>query len=226
MRHTHAMPERARGSSGPRLSRRLHAGATHPARARRCQRQQPIAGKCHVRECTMTADDVYAWILRQPAWQRDLARRLSSRVDLDDEDYVEALRVVKAQHGVQVVGGAPAPQPMTRAELPQPTMGEPTKLLRFGNLRGVGLVDQDQALQFEPSGLTVIYGQNGAGKSSYVRALKALSRTVDRDCRVRASIFESEPCVDSSALVRRSPCRGSPLAAPRWMEPRGCEWRA
>jgi recombinational DNA repair ATPase RecF len=48
--------------------------------------------------------------------------------------------------------------------------------------------------------MTLIYGANAAGKSSYVRALKRLCRSVDRDTEVLGSIYES---VENSATPPR-----------------------
>jgi energy-coupling factor transporter ATP-binding protein EcfA2 len=63
-------------------------------------------------------------------------------------------------------------------------------LLALGSLQGVALVSENEELTFGATGLTLIYGQNAVGKSSYVRALKVLCRTVDRDCMVLGNVYE------------------------------------
>ncbi|MGA8137338.1 MAG: hypothetical protein WCA48_24765 [Pseudomonas gingeri] len=42
----------------------------------------------------------------------------------------------------------------------------------------VGKIPSDQALEFQPQGLTIAYGGNGTGKSSYARVLKQACRAI------------------------------------------------
>jgi energy-coupling factor transporter ATP-binding protein EcfA2 len=59
-------------------------------------------------------------------------------------------------------------------------------------MRGVGAITGDHQLRFAPDGLTVIYGQNAVGKSTYVRALKRVCRTVDNETPIRGNVFADE----------------------------------
>ncbi|MQA86430.1 MAG: AAA family ATPase [Streptosporangiales bacterium] len=117
--------------------------------------------------------------------------RGASQVDLDAAEFDEALAMVKAQHGILVDRPAPAPEPIKREDLAAGAGEGVARLLTLGGLQEVGLVHEREELSFAPTGMTVIYGQNGTGKSSYVRAVKKLCRTVDRDCRVRSSIYDA-----------------------------------
>lgn len=139
----------------------------------------------------MLGNDVFAWLSSLPAWQQDLARRLAARVELTDEAYADAFELIKSQFGVPIVGPSPTVQPIQRSHLSPTDAGSTTRLLALGGLRGVGLVSEREELRFAPTGLTLIYGPNAVGKSSYVRALKVLSRTVDLDCRVRSNIYDA-----------------------------------
>ena len=135
-------------------------------------------------------DDLHAWFSTQPLWEQDLARRLVSRPRLDGSDYDEALSVVKAAFGALADGEtAPNPKPLALEDLPAgATTGAP-RLTAFGRLRGVGAVSSEHELRFTLEGLTVIYGQNATGKTTYVRALKRVCRAVDRDAEVRGNVF-------------------------------------
>jgi recombinational DNA repair ATPase RecF/F0F1-type ATP synthase assembly protein I len=150
----------------------------------------------------MLADEVFMWLSVQPKWQRDLARRLTSQVDLDDAEFDDALTMVKAQLEVQIDGPARAPHAIQREDLAVGGTEGTARLLLLGGMRGVGLVSEMDELSFAPTGITVIYGQNGAGKSSYVRGLKTLCRSVDRDCRVRGSIYEASSASAPSAKIK------------------------
>ena len=85
------------------------------------------------------------------------------------------------------------PVAVTMEELPGTTeSGDVIRLVELGSVRGVGALVDDQDLGFAPDGLTVIYGPNAAGKSTYVRALKRVCRTVDFDAEVRGNVFAAE----------------------------------
>jgi hypothetical protein len=135
-------------------------------------------------------DDLHTWFSDQPTWQQDLARRLATSPQLDDAEYDDALRMVKAAHGALADDeSAPAPQPVALDDLPADAMTGAPRLTGFGRLRGVGAVSVEQELRFAASGLTVIYGQNAVGKTTYVRALKRVCRAVDCDTQVRGNVF-------------------------------------
>lgn len=135
-------------------------------------------------------EDLHNWFSRQPLWQQDLARRLASRTHLEDADYAEALGVVKGELGALAEGeSAPPARPLELEDLPGSTSTGAPRVTRFGRLRGVGAVSGEHELRFAPEGLTVIYGQNAVGKSTYVRALKRVCRTVDCDAQLRGNVF-------------------------------------
>lgn len=150
-------------------------------------------------------DDLYAWIVCQDAWQQDLAKRLAERAQLDRPDYDEALRMVKGAFGALLENEtAPEPQPFTIDDLPgQDSSAAAPRLVGFGRLRGVGAVSDEHELRFAANGLTVIYGQNAAGKTTYVRALKRVCRTVDCEAEVRGNVFTAPlaPAVSPTANV-------------------------
>jgi hypothetical protein len=137
------------------------------------------------------ADEVFTWLSQQPLWQQDLARRLATQVDLDDVEYDDALAMIKGAFAISQNQPAPTPRPLKPDDMALSAAGGAAQLLALGGLQGVGLVAETEQLTFAGAGLTVIYGQNGAGKSTYVKTLKKLCRTVDLDCKIRGSIYDS-----------------------------------
>jgi energy-coupling factor transporter ATP-binding protein EcfA2 len=135
------------------------------------------------------AQGVLDWIDTLPMWQRDLARRVASSVELDTGEQAEVLSLVKAESGVTVAGPTPEPLPLSADDLPEGASGPVARLSKFGLLRGVGMVVEDAQIAFADGGITAIYGPNAAGKSSYARGLKALCHTVDRGSKVRGNVY-------------------------------------
>ncbi|SBO16765.1 AAA family ATPase [Carnobacterium divergens] len=47
-------------------------------------------------------------------------------------------------------------------------------LKKIKNVKGINALSSNQTLEFIPQGINVIYGDNGTGKSGYIRLLKKL----------------------------------------------------
>lgn len=66
----------------------------------------------------------------------------------------------------------------------------PINLLSLGMVRNVSSLVSDQNLNFSPSGLTIVYGDNGAGKSSYAKILKNVCLTRGDVPNILTNIFK------------------------------------
>jgi hypothetical protein len=67
------------------------------------------------------------------------------------------------------------------------------ELVSLSEVTGVNKLAKDQVIDFSPN-ITVIYGENGTGKTGYGRILKALGFSYDRSNKIYSNIFgESEP---------------------------------
>lgn len=119
---------------------------------------------------------ILVWSQKRPLWQRDALRRIVLNGYPDNETLDEILALCKQQHGDQSV--TLTPQPLSKGHLPiNPGVGESVSLASISNVAGVNQLASGQTLEFEQSGLTVIYGQNGTGKSGYTRILKNACRS-------------------------------------------------
>jgi len=148
-------------------------------------------------------DDLHEWLAAQSPWQQDLAKRLASRTHLDGDEYDDALAMVKGAFDALPDGTAVAePETIALDDLPAgSTAGPSPRLAGFGRLQGVGIVADDQELTFAADGLTIIYGANATGKTTYVRGLKRVCRAVDCDTQVRGNIFLSPTGPPATAKV-------------------------
>ena len=111
---------------------------------------------------------------RRPIWQRDALRRLVIRGELSNEDLSSLAEICKSGHGLS---GPREIVPLTREHVAD--AGEPdtsVSLHSIFHLRGVNALAENQTLQFSPQ-LTVVYGDNAAGKTGYIRILKSACRS-------------------------------------------------
>lgn len=125
--------------------------------------------------------DILKWTESLPSWQRDAARRLLQREGgLAESDYVELYELLKSENGIKVDSKL-ASIPLGQGHLPtELKSGEKVTLLELRNLENVNQIPNDRILRFAESGITVIYGGNGSGKSGYARVMKKACRARDQ----------------------------------------------
>ncbi|MDO9584987.1 MAG: ATP-binding protein, partial [Syntrophales bacterium] len=127
-------------------------------------------------------DDILSWTeTKLPAWQRDAARRLFQQGDeLTNSDYDDLYALLKAAYGLPNPLGL-TPEPLNSTHLPAVMQaGEAVILKAMRDLKYVNRIAPGQKLNFASSGITVIYGGNGSGKSGYTRVMKRACRARDQ----------------------------------------------
>ncbi len=117
--------------------------------------------------------EILAWSKDRPDWQRDALRRLVLSGELKDEDIDELTEICKSAYGL---AEAQEKAPLLKEHIPAngPGAGQVTVQSIFHH-HGVNALAEDQTLKFGPQ-LTVVYGDNAAGKSGYTRILKSACR--------------------------------------------------
>lgn len=116
--------------------------------------------------------DLVTWAEKRPAWQRDALRRLVTGETLDGQVIMGLTELC--------LDPARTHTPIAQSHIVAETSAaEPISLVSIKNTTAINALASQQELSFEPSGLTVIYGDNGSGKSGYVRVLKHACRSRD-----------------------------------------------
>jgi len=101
---------------------------------------------------------------------------------LSDKDYDQLVSgIVAPKPGVEISFGLEH-LPKAAAEDP------PVRLVSIGEPEHVNALASNEPLTFEPIGLTIVYGDNGSGKSGYARLLKRIARARDRE-EVLSDVF-------------------------------------
>lgn len=112
--------------------------------------------------------ELLTWSNDCPSWQRDALRRLCTQERLDASDHVALLEICK---------GSGQAQPLTSGHIRDNSVGGAEVALgALYGLEHVNALAVGERLTFSKAGVTVIYGDNGAGKSGYARVLKQACR--------------------------------------------------
>lgn len=124
--------------------------------------------------------EIQKWSENLPAWQQEAVAKLYAAKTLSDNDWTRLYALLKIEHGI------PVEAPITAERLAPEQVAAPQKpkrlvqLVAIKNLRQVNAIAAGQHLPVAPTGLTIIYGENGAGKSGYSRVLKKACRARDQ----------------------------------------------
>lgn len=136
-------------------------------------------------------DQLWSWARQLKPWQSDLARRLFQSSTLSPEETSEVKSILLTSIGT-IGPNELQIKPITLEEKDIPRLASrtgSTRISRLYNLENIGAIEPNQRLDFDLNGLTVVYGDNGTGKSSYARVLKEACRASDRSTKILPNIF-------------------------------------
>lgn len=143
--------------------------------------------------------EIHNWSQGQPAWQQDAIRRLYVDRNLSATDLDDLYALAKTAQGIE---DPEKRKPSKLADTDLAASPVPNRLVQITAIKdlvNVNALAEGQSLPISPTGLTVIYGENGSGKSGYSRVLK-------KACRARD---QAEPILPDARKPRRT------VAAPK-----------
>ena len=129
------------------------------------------------------------WASEQSAWVSDSLRRIAiaNEQAISDDDIAKIVANVR-----HVAGAGPASAdlaPLEELHLGAGiTEGRRTVLAQLGPVQNIDRLASDQRLRMAPEGITLVYGENGSGKSGYTRIAKRLCRSLSVD-ELRGNVF-------------------------------------
>mgnify|MGYP003361702846 CR=1 FL=1 len=155
---------------------------------------------------------ILVWSQNRPLWQRDALRRIVLNGYPDAEALAELLALCKKEHGDPSV--TLTAKPLSKDHLPvDPGAGESISLSGITNVSGVNQLASGQTLAFEKSGLTIIYGPNGTGKSGYTRILKNACRSRHAG-EIMPDVYSSSPTGTAKADLKIARASGATETVP------------
>jgi energy-coupling factor transporter ATP-binding protein EcfA2 len=137
--------------------------------------------------------DLVAWAEKRPAWQKDALRRLVAGETLDYQAIAELMELC--------LDPTRAYTPISQSHIvAESDAAEPISLVSVKNPTAINALAVQQELSFEPLGLTVIYGDNGSGKSGYVRVLKHACRSRDEKFTIHRDLEDKTDTPQSADI--------------------------
>jgi len=136
------------------------------------------------------ASAILAWTTQQPAWRQDALRRILTKpFTKADED--ECLELLSAEHGV--CSTTLVADKLAATHLPiRSSSATNLRLASLDQITNVNRLASDAILSLAPTGMTLIYGDNGSGKSGFVRVLKKACRARDHEA-ILPDVYAASP---------------------------------
>ncbi len=131
--------------------------------------------------------DILTWSADCPGWQRDALRRLCAKSELNDTDLDELTILCKNKGEGEPLSAEHIHNPESAATV--------VNLLAIRDIENVNALPKGEHLSFCKTGLTAVYGDNGSGKSGYVRILKKAcrARVPPKEETILPNIYSTNP---------------------------------
>jgi energy-coupling factor transporter ATP-binding protein EcfA2 len=132
--------------------------------------------------------EIFRWSNELPTWQSDAISRLLVKGKLTIEDFDDLYALLKTAHGIADPKER-IPNKLVADQVPAQTQDATAiSLVAIKNLKNVNAIAENQRLPIGSTGLTVIYGDNGSGKSGYSRVLKRACRARDQSETIHPNV--------------------------------------
>lgn len=145
--------------------------------------------------------EIQKWAEKLPVWQQHAVAVLYERPTPSPDDLEDILALLQDSHGITDLVGREA-RKLTSEQVAAPQAGQPlVQLAAIKNLQYVNALAPGKTLPLAPSGLTNIYGDNGAGKSGYTRVLKKACRARDQSEQIRPNAYQNPLLSDAATAA-------------------------
>lgn len=132
---------------------------------------------------------LWEWADNQGKWARTLVNIITTNENVEEVQRMRIFNTLLYEQGLIKDFDIKA------VEIPdsyrQSNTDEKLLLTELSNIQGVNRLAKEQVLKFSPN-LTVIYGNNGSGKSGYGRILKSVGFSYDNNSKVLPDVFGND----------------------------------
>lgn len=133
--------------------------------------------------------EIFNWSQSRPLFIQDALRRIITSTTIGQNDIDELVLLLKKECGDTSITINAIPLNSTHIPTSTTTSGTYPKLVALKNPINICALHSQGNLQFSNSGLNVVYGNNGSGKSSYSRILNKLCWSRNPSVELKKNVF-------------------------------------
>lgn len=131
-------------------------------------------------------EQLCTWFNEQPVWVRNAVNFLLHKEYLDDSEIERLADICEKQLNIDS-----SEEVIKVKNFIRENNKNEFSILEIGDVKGVNAIYADKPLVFDNEGINIVYGQNGSGKSSYIRILKMISGSKNREV-IKNDIYQEE----------------------------------
>lgn len=131
--------------------------------------------------------DIMRWLNSQPAWIREASNLFIKQGKIEDSQITQLTNICISE----AKGADCSKYIIEQSNLLSLSMGEEFAIEKISDIKGVNAISSDKPMEFGKTGINVVYGTNGTGKSGYIRILKMISGATYRE-DIKANIYEKK----------------------------------
>ena len=138
------------------------------------------------------------WSKNRPAFIQDAIRRLFLQQELSEKDYEELKQIL-----IDAVDNKnPTFKAVTLRDIPHSSGNSfsCTRLLSIENPNNISSLYEKAKIDFSETGLNILFGENGTGKSSYSRILKHFCWSRQKTLSLKTNIYSEK--TEQSVKIR------------------------
>ena len=133
--------------------------------------------------------DIIEWIEDKPQFWQEAVNRIIRNKNLTEDDIDDLVEICKTEQGVLDIEIEDVDLEELKELVASADIEESITLSKICNTKNINALKENEELEFAPNGLTIVYGDNGAGKSSYVSVLKHICNTRGVRPRINPNLF-------------------------------------
>jgi energy-coupling factor transporter ATP-binding protein EcfA2 len=135
-------------------------------------------------------NDIIDWVETKPTFWQVAVDRIIRNNQLSAADILEIKEICKADFGLSDIQFEDVDFEDLRAFVDSAINSEDVILSKISDIENINALSQTSELEFASSGLTLVYGDNGAGKSSYVSILKHTCNTRGQKPTINGNLYD------------------------------------
>lgn len=136
-------------------------------------------------------NDIIDWVETKPQFWQVAIDKLIRNNDLTPFDIADLKEICKFEVGLSKVTFVPVDFATLRAFAAHISSSASIILSKIHNIDNINALSKTSVLEFAPSGLTAVYGDNGVGKSSFVTVLKHTCNTRGQKPTINDNLYDA-----------------------------------
>ena len=142
-------------------------------------------------EVSELVNAIVEWSGRRPIWERHAIGKLARSERMGEDIISELADMAESESS----GAATNSDDAKTSDFEMSVSGtEPVNVVAIASPQSVNALTWDEGLSFASGGMTIVYGENGSGKSGYARVLKKVTRA-----RSNADVLLTATALDKRA---------------------------